>query len=187
MTDELQPVEGISRRDLLKRSAIVGGASAMVWAAPSITTLGGRAFGAEGTKIEGFSYAAAVVQCGGVGGPSFRVKYQRDEGGFEKQPEALPGCTGTTFATGLWAGAQKVDPLVPDVNPGQWKIGETEFSITVSQRGTDLKFTLDPESDCVFAGSAAEGGVTKEGNLDCNTNVDGGGTKVLTFDLSFFD
>ena len=48
MTDELIPAEGISRRDMLKRSAVVGGASAMVWAAPSITTLGARAFGTEG-------------------------------------------------------------------------------------------------------------------------------------------
>jgi hypothetical protein len=62
MTDELLPVEGISRRDLLKRTAIVGGASALVWAAPSITTLGNRAFGATGTPPpDGWSFAAFIV------------------------------------------------------------------------------------------------------------------------------
>ena len=35
---------GISRRDMLRKSAVVGGAGALMWAAPSITTYGARAF-----------------------------------------------------------------------------------------------------------------------------------------------
>jgi hypothetical protein len=62
MTDQLPPLEGISRRDLLKRSAIVGGASAMVWAAPSITSLGARAFGSNGTPASDFSNFGAVIE-----------------------------------------------------------------------------------------------------------------------------
>ena len=187
MTDELLPVEGISRRDLLKRSAIVGGAGAMVWAAPSLTTLAPRAFGADGTKIQGFSYAAAVVKCGaGDDSRWFRVKYQKDEGGFENQPDGLPGCETTKFKTDLWDKAEKVSPVEKDVNPGEWDIDGIAFSITVSQLGDELRFTLDAASACVFAGTSAEGGVTKEGTLDCNTTVTNDG-KVLRFDLSAFD
>jgi hypothetical protein len=62
MTDELIPAEGISRRDMLKRSAIVGGASAMVWAAPSLTTFAPRAFGANGTPASDYSNFGAVIR-----------------------------------------------------------------------------------------------------------------------------
>jgi hypothetical protein len=62
MTDELNPAEGISRRDMLKRSAIVGGASAMVWAAPSLTTFAPRAFGANGTPASDYSNFGAVIE-----------------------------------------------------------------------------------------------------------------------------
>jgi hypothetical protein len=62
MTDELIPAESISRRDMLKRSAIVGGASAMVWAAPSLTTFAPRAFGANGTPASDYSNFGAVIK-----------------------------------------------------------------------------------------------------------------------------
>lgn len=62
MTEELGTVEGISRRDMLKRSAIVGGGAAMVWAAPSVTTFGARAFGSDGTPATAFSNFGAIIR-----------------------------------------------------------------------------------------------------------------------------
>jgi hypothetical protein len=62
MDEELFEGEGISRRDMLKRSAIVGGASALVWAAPSVTTFAPRAFGANGTPASEFSNFGAILR-----------------------------------------------------------------------------------------------------------------------------
>jgi len=76
MTEELGTVEGISRRDMLKRSAIVGGGAAMVWAAPSVTTFGARAFGDNGTPASDFSNYGAVIDCGGT---RYRIKADYDE------------------------------------------------------------------------------------------------------------
>jgi hypothetical protein len=49
--DETIPA-GLSRRDALKRAGLVAGGTAVVWAAPSVTTLGG-AWGATGTEAPG--------------------------------------------------------------------------------------------------------------------------------------
>lgn len=65
MTEELGAAEGISRRDMLRTSAIVGGAGALAWAAPSVTKYGGAAFGAtDGTPVgKGLSYIAIRYSC----------------------------------------------------------------------------------------------------------------------------
>ena len=108
MTDELLPVEGISRRDLLKRSAVVGGASALVWAAPSLTTLSSRAFGStDGTPMgKAISYVALAYKCDN--GETRYIKFD-DFKGTKDDPEyrcqtgnfATPGCPdlGNTSAT----------------------------------------------------------------------------------------
>jgi hypothetical protein len=62
MDEELIQTDGMSRRDMLKRSAIVGGAGAMVWAAPSLTTFAPRAFGSEGTPASDYSNFGAVIR-----------------------------------------------------------------------------------------------------------------------------
>jgi hypothetical protein len=92
MTDELIPAEGISRRDMLKRSAIVGGASAMVWAAPSLTTFAPRAFGDNGTPASDFSNFGAVIICDGK---RYRIKLDLNEDGTSgtwSTPGTLGGC-----------------------------------------------------------------------------------------------
>ena len=59
----VQGTAGISRRDMLRKSAVVGGAGALMWAAPSITKFGGAAFGeTDGTGRE-LSYAAICYTC----------------------------------------------------------------------------------------------------------------------------
>jgi hypothetical protein len=76
MTDDhdLEPTNGISRRRVLVRGAVLGG---VAWAAPAVTTVGGRAFGQVSpppgdTRI---SFIALNVTCGGQ---DFYIKYEQD-------------------------------------------------------------------------------------------------------------
>jgi hypothetical protein len=72
---------GISRRDLLRKGAVVGGAGALMWAAPSITKFGGAAFGqTEGTPGgKGLSYIALRYSCDD--GATFRyIKFDLEDG-----------------------------------------------------------------------------------------------------------
>ena len=60
----VQGTAGISRRDMLRKSAVVGGAGALMWAAPSITKFGSSAFGQDnGTPAFGLSNFGALVYC----------------------------------------------------------------------------------------------------------------------------
>ena len=65
MAEEFETAQGISRRDMLQKSAIIGGAGALAWAAPSITKYGGAAFGdSDGTPMgKGISYIALQYSC----------------------------------------------------------------------------------------------------------------------------
>jgi hypothetical protein len=108
MTDELFSAEGISRREMLKRSAVVGGASAMVWAAPSLTTFSSRAFGStDGTPVgKAISYIALAYKCDN--GETRYIKFDNFEG-TAANPDyrcqtgdfSTPGCPdlGNTGAT----------------------------------------------------------------------------------------
>ena len=74
-TEEETPLSGgMTRRQFVTRSAVVGG---MVWAAPAISTLGGRAFAAEHTPRDcvDISYLAVVIE---VGGTTYQFKVQKD-------------------------------------------------------------------------------------------------------------
>ena len=72
---------GISRRDMLRKSAVVGGAGALMWAAPSITKYGSAAFGeTEGTPLgKDFSYIALRYQCD-PNGTVYSIKFEFAEG-----------------------------------------------------------------------------------------------------------
>ena len=165
MTDELLPIEGISRRDLLKRSAIVGGASAMVWAAPSITTLGGRAFGAAGTPPgEGWSAVAFVVTCGGL---NYKVKWTRDDGGddvgFSQEPMP-PFCPGAPYDDALTGGATNAGGDLFTVNePGG--DGENTLIFTISRpEGSDCRILNGTNTSGLLsqAGACGPAGVVSE-------------------------
>jgi hypothetical protein len=93
MTDELLPAEGISRREMLKRSAVVGGASAMVWAAPSLTTFAPRAFGNNGSPASDFSNFGAIIVCDGQ---RYRVKYDKDKAQWV-DAGTLGGCESAAY------------------------------------------------------------------------------------------
>ena len=69
MTDEAR---GISRRDLLRRGAALGGA--VLWATPTVQTLGMRPAFAAATS-HATSYVAFVLRCGD---DTFLVKWEVD-------------------------------------------------------------------------------------------------------------
>ena len=168
---------GISRRDMLRKSAVVGGAGAMIWAAPSITKYGSAAFGSEGTPLTGFSYAAAVVNCvdGTADGTDYRVKYELDEGGFEDSPGNLPKCDKGDFATYFeecWLAAES------------HTVANLPFTIVASQSGDTLTFSLTSDN-CTFT----DCGGGQAGAIQGGTICDGGATisgdgKSISFDTS---
>jgi hypothetical protein len=177
MSDELQQQPAsMDRREMLKRSAVVGGMGAMMWAAPTVTAFGPRAFGATGSPLSGFSYVAALVTCSGTVTGSYKVKYEVDEGAWEGDPGALPGCDGTYSAAwkAAWDSATGVKGDAPPLN------------ITVSQSGNLLTLTLNAEagSGCTFEFNGGVNGVVKEAQSNCATGSVGADGTTLTFDLS---
>jgi hypothetical protein len=82
MTDETTSA-GMSRREVLRRGAVVGGVGAVAWAAPSITALGPRAFAQTGTEEPGgpglVSWVMVWFRCGD---DYYRVKYEGGASGY---------------------------------------------------------------------------------------------------------
>ena len=83
---------GISRRDMLRKSAVVGGAGALMWAAPSITKYGSAAFGAEGTPLPGeVSWVMVWFNVGDDDNPNYvRIKYEGTDDGYRIDPSGNP-------------------------------------------------------------------------------------------------
>lgn len=82
--------QGITRRDLLRRGAVLGGA--VMWTTPVVQTLGmGRAFAQTASPVETrISFIAMNVNCGGT---VFFVKWETDTGQFESSPaDNNPNC-----------------------------------------------------------------------------------------------
>jgi hypothetical protein len=80
---------GLSRRELIKRGAVVGGAGALAWAAPSVTTFGAQAFAAEGTDVPVPSGDVSWVMVWfKVGSIYHLVKYEGGSSGYSQQCDA---------------------------------------------------------------------------------------------------
>jgi hypothetical protein len=86
--------EGLSRRDALKRMAVVGGT--LAWATPVVQTISAGPAFAQYPTLNGISYIALNVTCGGT---AFFIKYEtdpcRESGGldcFEDDPGKAPSC-----------------------------------------------------------------------------------------------
>jgi hypothetical protein len=151
MTDELIPAEGISRRDMLKRSAVVGGASAMVWAAPSITTFGARAFGStSGTPRSIFSNFAALIKCTKNGTTTtYRLQYEVDEGGWVEPGTAQNVAGGCVNSLGLydeWSAAGVVNPAAPYDLSAE---GMNGSPLTLTW-GVNVTLCVADDVDCTF-------------------------------------
>lgn len=111
MGEELN--QGISRRDLLRRGAVLGGA--VIWTTPVVQTLGmGRAFAQTASPVEGgkdVSYAVISWVCEGQ---TLKVKWEPGVG-FSTQG-ALPDCgnIGGSYASSVPAGLSvEIDPSNP--------------------------------------------------------------------------
>lgn len=177
MHDDVDPALGISRRDLMKRGAVVGGG--LVWATPVVQTASRRAMAqADGTPppdghVEGgaISSVALVLDCpdGRV-----RVKYDVDEGGAGGSWETQPGGNGV--------------PQCPD--PAGWDVATDAdgAALGIAVRGPDRQrrvcFDLSGTA-CTFVAGVAEGqpGVPSPGPHDgfCETEDPGHDTTAVCF------
>lgn len=88
---------GISRRDLLKKGAALGGA--VMWATPVVQTLGmGRAFAQTASPTgQDISYIGINVDCPGTSPEDdFFVKWEEGTG-WENKPGKAPLCSDDVF------------------------------------------------------------------------------------------
>jgi hypothetical protein len=146
--DELEPKKlpidvesevGMSRRDLLRRSAIVGGA--LLWAAPTIQTVGMKAAGAQvGGPSPG---TCAACYCWSLN-PTGRVNH---EFGFNDGPNA-PGlqsvadCDAFCMHTGAYSsGGAPNGPY----QHSSWCSGTGNCVVTTGQLG---HFPISPNPSC---------------------------------------
>lgn len=143
--------QGISRRDLLKRGAALGGA--VVWATPVVQTLGmGRAFAQSATPVVEFSYVAMLIRCGDDPDIHF-IKWEVDENAWESDPGMTPGCS-------------------PGIQPGDYDVKgfgiHSAWASPVPVSPTCLRFTIptdgqgNPTCEVII-------GVVKQGQLPCTT------------------
>ena len=190
MSDDLSPTEvspqlGMSRRDLIRRGAILGGT--LVWAAPAVQTFARPAFGQEtnGTPLEGLSFVAAVVNCGTQDAPDYQRVKANFNGTFvwecDPGPDDLHQCEPDEVPQ-FWLDATKVvgggEQAATDKDcPNTPRLG-----ITIETADTDGDGKIDwvrlclPNSDCTFVEGIA--GVVKEAQA-CTTGSNGG--NCLTF------
>lgn len=95
MADEHTSTEtqGLERREFLQRSALVGGAAALAWAAPSVTSYGAKAFGSTVSPVPSqFSYLVAQLVCGqGADAVTYTVKWDQNNGWQTGETPFCPG------------------------------------------------------------------------------------------------
>lgn len=147
MHDEVSPSLGISRRDVLKRGAVVGGT--LVWAAPAVQTISRAALAQDGGTPQptdgAISYVALVLNCGTAG--TFRVKY---ETGDVDPNDATVG--------GAWVDPGET-PQCPE--PDGWDTATPAnggtLGIVVSGTKAELCFDLS-STGCVVLDGTAKGG-----------------------------
>lgn len=157
---EMDQRPGVSRREALKRGAVLGGT--LLWVAPAVQTIGmSRAFAQQpspgGEEDVGPSFIGMNVDCGrGRNAVAYSIKYEgctAPDDCFESDPGATPGCEGFTL-----------DGRATD--------------------GDDLGFIVegpDPETGCVTitapTGCVVTQSVIKKGQTCC-PGPRGGGTQV---------
>lgn len=172
MTEEEQMHTGggISRRDIMKRSAVVGGA--MVWATPLVQTMARPAFAQVGTpEFVNSSFVALVINCDDD--DDIRVKWEsndeKDDGEFvDPGPDECPH-TGSAAECicemeETWTNATK-----DSTGAG--------ITFTISDDGSTVTFNL-PEG-CTFVDGRA-----KDGSDQCREAGEDVGTSTASVDES---
>lgn len=139
--------QGMTRRELLRKGAALGGAVA--WMTPVVQTVGmGRAFAQTGTP-EGpdISYIAMHVACGE---DIYTVKWEADTGSWDPEPGNFPGCA--FEVSGSKADGGTLEISVSSVGEGCYSIsfGNCRFIDGVAKggRSTCTAFT-DPGKVCL--------------------------------------
>lgn len=144
MNDDVSPTLGISRRDVLRRGAVVGGT--LVWAAPAVQSISRAALAQDnGTPPPddrdggAISYVALVLTCSMAGGTTrqVRVKYEAD-GGWDPAPGETPHC----------------------MSPADWEAATPEDggALGIVVTGDTAQFCFDLSgSPCTFDGGTSMG------------------------------
>lgn len=142
--------QGITRRDLLKKGAVLGGA--VVWVTPIVQSVGmGRAFAEVVSPCTPpISYIAMNVTCPDIddkltGDFEYFIKWEGDDFvDWEDDPKETPGCPFPRFAEKVYGGF----PNLPD-RPG---LG---FSVEPQPDGTHI---ITVPADCTVHLVAVKGG-----------------------------
>ena len=149
----VQGTAGISRRDMLRKSAVVGGAGALMWAAPSITKFGGAAFGEEhgddGTPAVELSNFGAVVQCTEENGNG-PTHYFKIKGDFNKETQQWEWDTGSGEKTNQNKEGFSLGGCEDYIQP-EW--GDA-YKATGSDLGAGFEFDPDGETFRMTLGGA---------------------------------
>lgn len=143
--EEVETTSGMSRRSMIKRSAIVGGTA--LWAAPVVSSFTSPAFGqSNGTPVgdTSISYIAFNINCGGT---IYRLKVEVDD---QTSPGGAYTCeSGATFATPGLENCQDLLMAPTTTADGCTKID----SVAV---GSDGSVTITLTSDCLFTGTSVQ-------------------------------
>ena len=186
---------GISRRDMLRKSAVVGGAGALMWAAPSITKYGSAAFGdTDGTPLgKELSYVAIQYDCNAVpeDDPAWdpalagALKFELEDGPALKKCEELPA--GKSDHQGV-PGCRSV--FDPEFGDGGY-LSCTNFSVSFPNNDLyTVQVCLVPNGTdgCIvtgagvgMCGSGVDLGPEEVG--DCVAGVVSGDQRCVTFSL----
>jgi hypothetical protein len=147
MTDETTSA-GMSRREVLRRGAIVGGAGAVAWAAPSITALGPRAFAQTGTPSASGDISWIMVWFRCTMGETVTwhlVKYEGTASGYTQKCDA----TKANISADGAEGASYFDAQQAKIDANWVRSNSCPPDVTVSSSAGNLSVTASGTCEIV--------------------------------------
>ena len=173
LTTPVAPADGSSRRDFLRRSAIVGGT--LVWAAPTVQSVTPAAFAQTATKSpKDFSYLVLCIMCNGA---ECCVKFDLNDDGTVAEFTAgggfaIPGCDDKYSVGSTGKNCASYDPAT---NSG-------DFTVTPINKAQTVQVTLLNTTNCTLEDAVAFG---KCGNPPTNGECKAGtiSGNSVTFDF----
>ncbi|MCC5947008.1 MAG: hypothetical protein JJT89_01015 [Nitriliruptoraceae bacterium] len=174
----------MDRREMLRRAAVVSGAGAIAWAAPSIATVGIRAAASTPGGEWKFSWIAFIID---TADGRIRMKANRDSPAENETLElewddggVTPDCTefsdGTSASATGPPGKEGYPALDPVPSPGS--------NLSFARSGSDLVVTINDNSTTgswVFTAFATFQGGTSSCSSDPTTVADIENAKTLRF------
>ena len=154
------PTQGITRRDLLKKGAALGGA--VVWVTPIVQSVGmGRAFAQTPSPCTpGISYIAMNIKCfeGGIDVFYFIKWEQGNMDEWEVEPGSVPGCEDIFTPFGAKAAGGLPTPTPPAKG----------FVVTIDSSGFA---TVTPGPECTVLEGVVKGGQLCNPILEAPTDM----------------